>query len=576
MSGDICLLSDELINQIAAGEVIESPTSVVKELVENSLDADAKKIQIEISGAGLLLIRVSDDGRGMEEKNLKMALLRHATSKIKSLKDLHKVLTMGFRGEALASIASISKMKIESAFDNVGYCISNENPSPERVSRKAGTQVEVRSLFYNVPVRKKFQKSLGALTAEIIKVVHSLALANPFVAFSLSVSDKKILDVKGDSSLDFKTAFTLRVKEVLGSASLAGLHYVEAFDAPLKIQGFLGDVNFIKSNKKSQFLMVNQRTVYSHMVSEAIKEGYGTRIAENDYPVFILNLFIDSSLIDVNVHPQKKQIRFCEEDFIRDRLHKIVEKTFEKEAKVVISAPCFQKEANFSHVDSSFSFESFKEVELFSDQKVKNEIREIAIFNEYFLYEFLAFEKKKLMVVDLKAASSHLLFEDALKAIENKTEPQLQNFSFPIIFDLLKEEVVLIENNLKNLLLLGLEIRVVGEKTIAIDSASPYLISENMKNLVSSILEEIELFGKTEKQKAVFEKKLAQKICRFAKSRKKSYTMEEAKAILSRLDKNGKINFDPLGERIMIELDEDDLAKLFSNKRGEACRISKE
>jgi DNA mismatch repair protein MutL len=544
--------------------------------VEKSLDADAKKIQIEISGAGLLLIRVSDDGRGMEEKNLKMALVRHATSKIKSLKDLHKVLTMGFRGEALASIASISKMKIESAFDNVGYCISNENPNLERVSRKVGTQVEVRSLFYNVPVRKKFQKSLGALTAEIIKVVHSLALANPFVAFSLSVSDKKILDVKGDSSLDFKTAFTLRVKEVLGSSSLAGLHYVEAFDAPLKIQGFLGDANFIKSNKKSQFLMVNQRTVYSHMVSEAIKEGYGTRIAENDYPVFILNLFIDSSLIDVNVHPQKKQIRFCEEDFIRDRLHKIVEKTFEKEAKVVISAPCFQKEANFSHVDSSFSFESFKEVELFSDQKVKNEIREIAIFNEYFLYEFLAFEEKKLMVVDLKAASSHLLFEDALKAIENKTEPQLQNFSFPIIFDLLKEEVVLIENNLKNLLLLGLEIRVVGEKTIAIDSASPYLISENMKNLVSSILEEIELFGKTEKQKAVFEKKLAQKICRFAKSRKKSYTMEEAKAILSRLDKNKKINFDPLGERIMIELAEDDLAKLFSNKRGEACRISKE
>ncbi len=570
---NIAILSDELINLIAAGEVIESPSSVIKELVENSLDAGSSKIQIEIKGSGLLLIRISDDGHGMSPENLKLAMLRHATSKIRSLNDLQKVTTMGFRGEALSSIAAISKMKIESAFAEEGAFIDNEKFEIQPSPRKRGTLVEVRSLFYNVPVRKKFQKSLGGLTAEIIKVVHSLALANPFVGFSLTMADKTILDVKGAKD-DFEKALTSRVKDILGEKTLESLIYVDAFDLPLKIRGFISQPNFTRLNKRAQYLSVNNRSVFSYLVSEAIKEGYGTALAENAQSVFVLHITAHPDLIDVNVHPQKRQIRFCEEEFIRERLHKMVEKTFEKDARIVLNPPLFQKEAVFSK-ENSFSFESFHEVDLFSGQKTENIFKEITLLNEYFIFELLSFDGKNLFALDLKAASSLLFFENAIKAFQKNEPPALQSLSFPIMLDLLKEETALLGGFLDDLSLLGLDIRIIGEKTIAIDGISEYLENENVKELILSILEEIELFGKTEKKRFVLEKKLAYRICRLVKSRKKSYKMEEARAIAEKILHNSS-SFDPLGEPILIEIAPSDLAKLFSNKKGAPCLTPKE
>jgi DNA mismatch repair protein MutL len=574
MSSQICLLADDLINKIAAGEVIESPSCVVKELIENALDAHATKIGVEISGGGLLFIRISDDGIGMNEDDLKMCMLRHATSKIKSLSDLEKVMTMGFRGEALSSIASISKMKIESGHKKIGRSINNEDNEVHLSSREKGTLIEVRSLFYNVPARKKFQKSVGILTAEIIKVVNQLSLANPHVGFALSIGDKKVLDVKGNDK-DFKTALSFRIKEVLKENFFKELKYVEVFQDSFKIQGFLAVPSFTKLNKTYQYLFVNGRLVFSNLVASAIKEGYGTRIGEKEHPVFILHLTIDPHLIDVNVHPQKKQIKFCEEEFLRELLQKAVEKTFqEKEEKLYLNPFVFQKEATFSSKEPLYAKEMTKK-DLFEEKEEVFLIKEIGLIKHFFLLEWAQALQKKIVIVDLKAASASLIFHETLLSLKENNKKEIQRLSFPILFDLLKEEISILQDNLKTISQMGLEIRIIGEKTIAIDGYSSLFHEEDLSDILSSILEDLKVFGKTQKDKELFVKNFAKKICRFAKTRKKGYTIEEARAIFEKIRINNNF-FDPLGERVLIELEEEDLSKLFSNKKGESCLTSKE
>ena len=356
MESSIFLLPDHIINQIAAGEVIENPASVVKELVENSLDAGATKVQIEIEAGGMLLIRVSDNGIGMNRSDLERCLMRHATSKIKNFDDLMKINTMGFRGEALASVASISRMKIASSKDGDSNVIYSEGGCIlkfEEVSRVEGTLVEVRSLFYNVPVRKNFQKSTAASISEIIKIVNQLALANPYVSFILVSQEKKIIDVKSEKKLSFKDLLERRVKEILGEKILfENLNWLEFKDGPLQIKGFIGSPSFCKKNRSLQYLLVNRRVVFSNLISMAIKEGYGTRIDEGDYPIYILHVDAENRFIDVNVHPQKKYVRLTQEQFIRQKIQRAISFCFQEEIKKV----SFEKPLSFYEEKNISSF----------------------------------------------------------------------------------------------------------------------------------------------------------------------------------------------------------------------------
>ena len=325
MSCTIHLLSDETINQIAAGEVIENPASVIKELIENSLDAGATKIAVDIAGGGLKLIRVSDDGKGMNREDARMSIVRHATSKIIHAHDLFHIATMGFRGEALASVASISKMTLMTAQEGqVGTELEIEKGQvikESSLARNRGTTIEVRSLFYNVPARKKFQKSSAAISAEIFRVMTVMSLGHPDVQFELTSNGRKVLKTLAQGVQQ-------RAKELLGEEFVAGSHLLKFQEGPLSFSGLIGAPTNTRANKMGQYLYLNRRAVVCCQISEAVREGYGTRIDERRHPIFLLNLDVPCDLVDVNVHPQKLNVRLRKEELFRNKVSEAITLSF--------------------------------------------------------------------------------------------------------------------------------------------------------------------------------------------------------------------------------------------------------
>ncbi|HVX00011.1 MAG TPA: DNA mismatch repair endonuclease MutL, partial [Candidatus Babeliaceae bacterium] len=296
----IRVLTEETINQIAAGEVIENPASVVKELVENAIDAGAHQISIEVKGGGFQLIRVSDDGCGMNQEDALLCFERHATSKIGGIDDLSSLLSMGFRGEALASIASISRVHlITSLHDGQGTEVevgAGKVKSVGPASRKKGTTFEIRALFYNVPARKKFQKQAAGAFAEIHKLVITLALAHPEIGFELISNEQVILKV-------IPASLESRISDLFQSSFLSTKLPISGQERDYAVDGFLGIPADHRSNRTGQYLFVNRRPIFSPQVAWAIKEGYGERLSENRYPLFVVYLTVPPALLDVNVHP---------------------------------------------------------------------------------------------------------------------------------------------------------------------------------------------------------------------------------------------------------------------------------
>lgn len=328
----IQLLDEQTINQIAAGEVIENASSVIKELIENSLDSGATEIAVEIKAGGRQLIRIIDNGCGMSSDDALLALQRHATSKLQKVTDFDALATMGFRGEAIPSIASISKMSILTSngqpdHPNVGFYVMVEGGTLAQqmtAARSRGTTIEVKSLFFNVPVRQKFQKSVTSDTAEAYKIVSSLALANPDIAFSL-ISDQKELLRVGVQAQSTKRK-SERILDVLGLEFFQSLRPLDVDDGTYHFSGLIGSPSYVRHNRTGQYFFINRRPVVVSSLSLALKEGYGTRLAMQRYPVCVLYLQIPSDQIDVNVHPQKRQVRLRQEGYIKNILLTGIEK----------------------------------------------------------------------------------------------------------------------------------------------------------------------------------------------------------------------------------------------------------
>ena len=326
----IRILDDRTINQVAAGEVIESPASVVKELVENALDAEATVISIEIISGGRNLIRIHDNGVGMTKDNVLLAFERHATSKISKLNDLDQIGTMGFRGEALPSIASVAKCSLSTSTgeDSSGtkICIHGGKVlSCEPHVQDRGTHIEVRSLFFNVPVRRKFQKSVGRDIQSVIQIFTELSLANPTCRFSLKSEGKKVLDIKAIYADISEEKVRTRTLEVLGEHYFTNSHFFKMEAGVFKSYGLMADPLQTRGNRSGQHIYINGRSIQSPLISKVIRRAYGTRISSQRHPVFLLHLNLPPSLVDVNVHPQKKEVRFREEDEIESFLIKLVE-----------------------------------------------------------------------------------------------------------------------------------------------------------------------------------------------------------------------------------------------------------
>ena len=327
--GRIRLLPEIVASQVAAGEVVERPASVVKELIENSLDAGARKIDVVIRRGGISLVRVIDDGCGMDRDDALLSLERHATSKIRSAADLQVVATLGFRGEALPSIASVSRFRLTTrqarAIAGTEIIVNGGKIEVVRDGGEApGTQVEVRSLFYNLPARRKFLRSENTESRNIEHQIHLQAIGHCEIGFSLMRDDRMSFQLPAAAMLSD------RIRDLYGVELLQRL--VELGDGgsgKIRISGFIGQAGLSRQTRSHQLVFVNGRAIESSLITAAIREGYHTALMKGQYPVTFLFLKLDPAVVDVNVHPAKREVRFRDPNGVREAIVRCIQQTLE-------------------------------------------------------------------------------------------------------------------------------------------------------------------------------------------------------------------------------------------------------
>ena len=315
------LLDTNTANQIAAGEVVEKPASVVKELVENALDAGADKIEVTIFAGGTEYIRVTDNGCGMSEADAKMAVLRHATSKLTKAEDLLSLNTLGFRGEALPSIASVSNFTLLTRPESEEFATSvhidgGENTEVTASGGSTGTTVIVENLFFNVPARRKFLKTVSTEGRYISELLTRLALSRPDVRFKLVNNDKEVLSTPGDGDLEHA------IKALYGKNVAENLLEVSLNDPKVSVSGFIGKPTLLKGTRQWQTFFVNGRCIGSKMLSKAMDHAYQSQIPKSGFPFAVINITVDTASVDVNVHPQKSEIKFSDDSLIYKAMYK--------------------------------------------------------------------------------------------------------------------------------------------------------------------------------------------------------------------------------------------------------------
>ena len=327
----IRVLADDLINQIAAGEVIERPASVIKELVENALDAGAARVDIEIEAGGKRLIRVRDDGSGIAADELPIALARHATSKITSLADLESVATLGFRGEALPSIASVAKVAVTSRPQSAEHAVliridGGDQAEPQPAAHPAGTTVEVRDLFFNVPARRKFLRTDATEQGHILRFVERLALSRPDVGFRVTSGGRTLIDAPATAAGDVAAQSAARIARILGAELITRGLRLEHRAGPVEIHGWIGAPTAARAQGDQQFWYVNGRAVRDRLLMNAVRLGYRDVLYHGRHPTYVLHLSIDPTLVDVNAHPQKLEVRFRDSRQIHDFVFRAIER----------------------------------------------------------------------------------------------------------------------------------------------------------------------------------------------------------------------------------------------------------
>lgn len=315
------LLDTNTANQIAAGEVVEKPASVVKELVENALDAGADKIEVTIFAGGAEYIRVTDNGCGMSEADAKMAVLRHATSKLTKAEDLLSLNTLGFRGEALPSIASVSNFTLLTRPESEEFATSvhidgGENTEVTASGGSTGTTVIVENLFFNVPARRKFLKTVSTEGRYISELLTRLALSRPDVRFKLVNNDKEVLSTPGDGDLEHA------IRALYGKNAAENLLEVSLNDPKVRVSGFIGKPTLLKGTRQWQTFFVNGRCIGSKMLSKAMDHAYQSQIPKSGFPFAVINITVDTASVDVNVHPQKSEIKFSDDSLIYKAMYK--------------------------------------------------------------------------------------------------------------------------------------------------------------------------------------------------------------------------------------------------------------
>lgn len=507
-------LSKHLINQIAAGEVIERPASVVKELVENSVDAGATRISIEIAN-DCRDIRVADNGSGIHPDDIMLAFSKHATSKLQKDEDLFEIHTMGFRGEALASIISISKLSCTTRTKDfeTGTKVKCENSEVKQVETgcAVGTIMEVKDLFYNVPVRLKFLRNPGTEFSYIQEIIQALALVNVNVAFELKKNGKTVLKTTGQGDL------AQTIKEVYSSDIVENLKSVNKTDATfgLKISGMVSKPDFARSSKKNYHLYINSRTVKCPVMQKAVDMTYKTLVANGKYPFVVLNLEIPALDVDVNVHPTKKEVRYKNTNQIFNFVRSAVEGGLSSfagfEIKPVVQVQQVENVVEFSPIQKDIKINTDNDTVYVSDKIihqiqnatitpnieqqsiVKKEIFETAeiednIIGQYKNTYILIEKEDGLEIVDQHIAEERYIYEK----LKSEKEVASQILFVSDVVSLEPSDMELIKENIAKFERFGYGIEILNDRELIFRKVPVLIAKVNPKDIISDILENIE------------------------------------------------------------------------------------
>lgn len=578
----IQVLDSGTIDKIAAGEVVERPASVVKELVENSVDAGAKAVTVEIKEGGISFIRVTDNGSGIEAAQVRNAFLRHATSKITSAEDLHSVKSLGFRGEALSSICAVAKVelitKTADTLTGIRYlCEGGKETEFSEVGAPEGTTLLVRNLFFNTPVRRKFLKQPQTEGGYIVDLMEHMALSRPDVSFKLTVNGQVRFHTSGNGELR-EVIYRIYGKEVAEN-----LVAVEAETEGLSVSGFLGKPVLNRSNRNFENYALNGRYIKSNLISKAIEDGYGNYLMQHKFPFAVLHFTADTSLVDVNVHPTKMDVRFTESDKVYDFIAVSVEDALHQ--REMIPAAVFEEKrpgaretafgkretceaANSSNgteitqpvpiqqpepvkrlsvpepfetvrtqefkVKEEARYEPEKQLDFFEEKLLAKENREEyrilgQIFDTYWLIAF----REKLFIVDQHAAHEKVKYERLVKHFHEKSL-STQRLVPPIVVTLSAgEKRVLLEYE-EVFSRLGFEIEEFGGSEYALRGVPTDLYGCHEKELFLEVLDELSE-GPMHKDLTVVEEKLASMACKAAVKGNNSLSLQEMEALIDEL-----------------------------------------
>ncbi len=499
MTDRIKQLSQEVVEKIFAGEVIERPASVVKELVENSLDAGASSVEVKIEAGGRKLILVKDNGSGMSRNDLSICTERYTTSKISRVDDVYSIKSLGFRGEALSSIAAVSKLKITSGRGGDAYVleIDKAGKNISEIAGTKGTKVEARGLFYNVPVRLKFLKSADTENAHIYDFMLKIAVAYPGVSFLLEEDGRKVLDLK--KAADLKE----RLYQAFGGELIKALVEVNSVQAEVKIKGYVGKPDFNKNQRNWQYVYVNGRVVSDRTVSHAVASGFGAMIPSGRHPVCFLFIEIAPELVDVNVHPAKKEIKFVNGSVVHDVAASAVKQALVLHKPVPEMSMGFGQSVAGENYDplsaSAGNLPGFAVAEPESARPPAEEhlpglsqslkMRPLGqVKNRY----IVAIEEDGICVIDQHVAHEKVLYE---KFRKRSGKDATQALLVPVSFELTPVKFNFLKKHLEALTSLGFDLEVFGKNTLVIRGV-PLLISRvNPESLIEELANEISEFS---------------------------------------------------------------------------------
>mgnify|MGYP001334210122 CR=1 FL=1 len=581
----IRLLSDNTINQIAAGEVIDRPSSAVKELIENSLDANSSKINIYVKNGGKKEIIVSDDGDGIQKNDLKLAITRHATSKLDE-ENINEISSMGFRGEALPSIGSVSKMIIKSNINenqdgNKIEVTSGNIKTISPINQKKGTTVEIRDLFFSTPARLNFLKSENYETLLIKKIVQRLAICNYKTEFNLFVNGKNVISTKKSDHPNDNENFMKRIRDLLGNDFLDNSIFFDQKVEDFNFKGLLGIPTFHHSNTNNQFLFINKRVIQDKSMNVIFKLAYRDFMSYDRFPQLVVFIDCPTDKLDVNVHPSKNEVRFRNLNLLRSNILKTFK---EKLAQAGHKASTVNTTRAVNKFYNKSNFQTFIELKEENIQESTSENLNVIQENEssndeneenffplgyaksQFHKTYIVSEiRNGIVIVDQHAAHERLVYEKLKKDFYEK-KIQTQILLIPVVIDLDPNVVEGLKNFINSADNYGVKLEVFGKKSILVREVPSILANCNIKKLVMDLVEEITEINEPKSLESKINAICSKMACHGSIRAGREMQITEMNDLLRKMETtpfSGQCNH---GRPTYVELKLNDIEKLFGRK----------